>query len=491
MSIGSGKIPHESTRFMARTPQWPPINERRNRGGSVSFVLECGFQPKAGGGRKRIRIYKKTQQDADNLGRELRLVRKEQGLKAAQARAAALTGLQEYLPKLHARGLTVKDAVLRALQMELDSSPNSVSPTSEKVAMEPLTIPGRISSKSPTVAEVIDEFIAARVEAKKGEAPSEHEEIMRLVLRKALKEYLEKPIQGIGLTEITTALRATKTRATRGNWISNLNNLFAYASAPGIDYVRFNPVPSVVKSTTYGPAGSGDMDVNVEEVVVLSLQDVIRLLRYVEQVPEYHCMVLPLALQIFYGLRRVEVRRLSRDELLRKVGEEMSVKAKRTRSRMNRWVAVNKTIYDWITRWFREGQDIYPEKYPEILRRIVRELKLKWVRNILRHTFASNYYRVHGEAKTVEAMGHAIPDTTFKFYLRKITKADAGQFWAIQPSAPVEIDPQNPTQDAGFYTLAQVLERQGEKVSRQFPSKYVPAASTVSTGLGFILNPLR
>ena len=80
------------------------------------------------------------------------------------------------------------------------------------------------------------------------------------------------------------------------------------------------------------------MDQHTEEVEILPLEQVIKLLRFVEQVPQYHCMVVPLALQIFCGLRRVEIKRLPLTELQKKLGDEFSVLPKRTRSPMNRWV---------------------------------------------------------------------------------------------------------------------------------------------------------
>jgi hypothetical protein len=451
---------------MSRPTLWPPIKERRNRGGSISFVMECGFVKLPNARRKRIRLYFKTRQEAEREARKLRAVRKEHGRKAAQLRAAALKGFEECPPILHPSGLAIKEAVQLAVQPvppttpqpETVSSLSSSTPPAPESSLPPnADVPTEI-----TVGEAIEELIAERVEAKKGEAPSEHEHIMRLVLRKALGVHLNAPIRTIGVKELKEALKATTTRQTRGKWLSALNQLFSYASAEGIEYISFNPAGAIVKPPRYGPHRSDD-DQDKEEVEVLAPDLVIKLLRFAEQVPKYQCMVIPLCMQLFLGLRRVEVRRFSVLEFEKHAGfDQYSVKPKRTRSRQNRWVTKNETFSRWLRRW-KPGDPIYPEDYSELLRQIIKKLGLKWTRTILRHTFASHYFQIHGEKDTAREMGHAISDTTFKHYLRKVTKHDALIFWKISPethSIRNAAETVTLEQKRGYgETLAEALER--------------------------------
>jgi hypothetical protein len=258
---------------MSRPTLWPPIKERRNRGGSISFVMECGFVKLPNARRKRIRLYFKTRHEAEKEARKLRAVRKEHGRKAAQLRAAALKGFDECPPILHPSGLAIKEVVQLAVQLETGTTlqPVTVSSLSSSPPSAPAS-PAPPNADVPTeitVGETIEELIAERVEAKKGEAPSEHEHIMRLVLRKALGVHLNAPIRTIGVKELKEALKATTTRQTRGKWLSALNQLFSYASAEGIEYISFNPAGAIVKPPRYGPHRSDD-DQDKEEVEVLA-----------------------------------------------------------------------------------------------------------------------------------------------------------------------------------------------------------------------------
>jgi len=444
------------------------MKERRNRGGSISFVLECGSIKLPGGRRKRIRHYFKTREEAEKEGRELRAVRREHGQKAALARVTALTGLDDCLPIFQARGLTIKDAVQLAVQPKPNATtlPVAVSPTPLDLAPA-AEVPSASSDRASneiTVGQAIEELIAERVEAKKGEAPSEHEKIMRQVLRKAFRKHLDQPIREIGVPEVREALKATRTRLTRGKWLSAMNQLFSYASAEGIDYLSFNPAGAILRPPRYGPNRSGDMNEEKEEVEILNPEQITRLLHFVEQAPKYRCMVIPLCMQAFFGLRRVEVARFSALEFQKNDGfDQYSVVPKRTRSRQNRWVTKNKTFARWLERWWKPGDPIYPKSYPQLLRQIIHKLELKWTRSILRHTFASHYFRIHGEKETVREMGHALSDTTFKHYLRKVTMQDALKFWKIRPeSSTVTLPSQTPVpgSERGYgETLAELLEK--------------------------------
>ena len=126
-----------------------------------------------------------------------------------------------------------------------------------------------------------------------------------LSLRKAFREHLGNPIQRIGVAEIKEVFKATRTRQTRAKWLSAMNQLFSYASAEGINYISFNPAGAIVRPPRYRPNRSGDAQ--REEVEVLNPDEVTKLLRFVERMPSCHCMVMPLCMQLFLGLRRVEV----------------------------------------------------------------------------------------------------------------------------------------------------------------------------------------
>jgi integrase len=56
--------------------------------------------------------------------------------------------------------------------------------------------------------------------------------------------------------------------------------------------------------------------------------------------------------------------------------------------------------------------------------------------DVCRHTFASAFYKLHGEQETTAAMGHTSFKTTERFYKRAITQDEARAYFEIYPPDP-------------------------------------------------------
>ena len=422
---------------MSRPLKWPRIYRRPNASGSKSYVVDGGMIELGDGRKKRERYWFDKKKSAEEKAREMRMKRGQLGPLAAQKQAQASAQLTECLAILTASGIgSLKEAVELGAMAKAGLVPTGTLPTASTATAAPTPTPIVSGESLPegtkTTEEIIDEYVAARIEAKKGQAETEHEKIMLLVLKKALRPFLGRPIKVIGATEFDQLLaKGTRTRGTRSRWISTLNGLFKYASQPARGYMTHNPADAAVRAVSYEPTG---VDANTEKgpVEILSTDQFTSLLRLAESEEQFKPMIMPLAAQGLLGLRRGETRRLPSFQLSNEI-REYDVKAKRTRSRQNRDVEVNPTFDLWRKRYWTSDSELYPDNYSELLRKMVSRLKLKWTRNILRHTFASHYLVVHGENATVKQMGHRDSEMLYRHYRRKVSAYEANRYWEIAP----------------------------------------------------------
>jgi hypothetical protein len=61
---------------------------------------------------------------------------------------------------------------------------------------------------------------------------------------------------------------------------------------------------------------------------------------------------------------------------------------------------------------------------------------IEWIDDGLRHTFCSAYLTQHESVdRLLLQTGHSDPAVLWRHYYRVMTKADAGQYWALRPKS--------------------------------------------------------
>ena len=137
---------------------------------------------------------------------------------------------------------------------------------------------------------------------------------------------------------------------------------------------------------------------------------------------------LPFALMLFAGVRpKGEINRISWGSLR---GSEILISSEDSKTDDERHIPISANLKEWLK--VCEGDDIIPERWAKRYQAIRKAVGIT-DQDVLRHTFGSSFYRLHGDAEAVRAMGHTSFNTLRKFYLRSVTKEAAEEFFAITP----------------------------------------------------------
>ena len=140
---------------------------------------------------------------------------------------------------------------------------------------------------------------------------------------------------------------------------------------------------------------------------------------------------LPFALMLFAGIRpQGELARMSWGNIGRKY---ITLTHEETKTMTDRQIPISKNLAAWI-KASRGEPSVTPTNWEKKRRKVRSAAGIEEEQDILRHTFGSCFYRIHGEAETVEAMGHHNIQTLLKYYKRSFTLADARTFFTIAPS---------------------------------------------------------
>jgi integrase len=148
---------------------------------------------------------------------------------------------------------------------------------------------------------------------------------------------------------------------------------------------------------------------------------------------------LPFALMLFAGIRpKGELGRISWGSIKE---DFIEISSEDSKTNDERHIPISDNLRAWLDSC--KGHDIIPEnwavRYPAI-----RKTAGITGQDVLRHTFASMFYRLNTEKETIDAMGHSSFKTTERFYKRAVKKDDAAAFFAIVPQgveAPPVIQP--------------------------------------------------
>jgi integrase len=277
-----------------------------------------------------------------------------------------------------------------------------------------------------TMRDAIDEFIAARQAANRRKSYTDG---MRVILDNFAMSRETRNVSEITRDELKQWLDSNNWEPwTRITYRARLETFFTWCVLQG--YRGANPVLAIEVPRA-----------DEQPVAFLTVPQPRRLLMACRQADPG--MIPYFSLCLFAGLRPDEAKAMTWDNV-REDGIE--VFATKKRSRRRRIVEAHPTLGLWLklggklpVRNFKhrfnavrayanqpwtEGEQVQP---------------LKWIKDVMRHTFCTYAYLLLGPAKTAMSAGHK-EQVLFQHYRGLATKAQAEQFWALTPAdvLPVE-----------------------------------------------------
>lgn len=141
------------------------------------------------------------------------------------------------------------------------------------------------------------------------------------------------------------------------------------------------------------------------------------------------------ALMLFAGIRpEGELSRISWANITDK---EIVITSDASKTSSDRHIPISDNLHAWLKG--QRGKPILPEAWETRYDAIRKAAKVQG-QDITRHSFASCFYRLHGEHETIQAMGHTSFKTTERFYKRAVRTEDAQAYFMIAPEG-VKIKP--------------------------------------------------
>ncbi|MGC1481867.1 MAG: site-specific integrase [Chthoniobacterales bacterium] len=233
------------------------------------------------------------------------------------------------------------------------------------------------------------------------------------------EDFPKSLISGITKSEILDWLDEENfSSATRNNYIRDLKILFNFAARE--KRLALNPLAEISREEVPG-----------DEVSVLSIRDIARVLVAASHIPE---MKTATALKFFAGLRTSEVQRLDWSEVK---SDTIIVAAKKAKTRSRRPVSISRNLSLWLAEDARRTEA--PAPTGADWRRHFALLKWlsgidPWPRNCQRHGYGSYHLALHkNENLTAMEMGNT-PDIVVRHYRAVIdSPKDVETFWNLNP----------------------------------------------------------
>lgn len=136
----------------------------------------------------------------------------------------------------------------------------------------------------------------------------------------------------------------------------------------------------------------------------------------------------PFSLMLFAGIRPDgEISRISWSNIR---ADHIAITSEESKTTDDRHIPISDNLAAWITE--HRDEPILPTNWKRKYQAVRKSLRIEG-QDVLRHTFASMFYRLHGEHETIQAMGHTSWTTTKRFYKRAVTIAEAQAFFVIAP----------------------------------------------------------
>lgn len=137
---------------------------------------------------------------------------------------------------------------------------------------------------------------------------------------------------------------------------------------------------------------------------------------------------LPFALMVFAGIRpQGELSRITWSAIKK---DHIVISGEESKTSTDRIIPVMPNLKLWIEA--HRGQSIEPTDWEKKRKRVRRAGGISGLQDVLRHTFGSAFYRLHGLHETTEAMGNSV-QVFLKHYKRSMTIPQAQAIFRIAP----------------------------------------------------------
>ncbi len=151
--------------------------------------------------------------------------------------------------------------------------------------------------------------------------------------------------------------------------------------------------------------------------------------RKLMQIAEEEGCALPFALMLFAGIRPSgELLKISLDSIRKK---RIYISPDQSKTGTDRQIPISENLRLWIDAWDQET--ILPAQWKRKTQAVRKAAGISGEQDILRHTFGSHFYRIHGEEETLQAMGHTSFRTFESHYRRAVSLERAQEFFTIAP----------------------------------------------------------
>jgi integrase len=349
---------------------------------------------------KRARRFFESKEEAKTFASERNIEIHNKGIEHAEFPGALRIMAQECADKLKVFGKTIADATAHFIT-HLEAA-----------------------ERSCTVAELVDEVIAAKTKAcgeRQRPASEDYINDLKIRLRHFARTFSERIVATITSLEIEDWLNGLKSKRgenlspqSRGNYARVLSVAFVYAVKRR--YALVNPMNEIQKPRSDSKPG------------ILTVEQLAALLEAAS--PE----ILPyIAIGAFAGLRAKELERLDWRDIS---FEENEIAIGSENKTGERHVDIVPNLREWLLLHRKHSGKVAPDNFYRQFEQTRRVAGIvPWPDNALRHSYGSYHLKHFGnDALTRLQMGHWRDSTVlFAHYRRAVTRRNAERFWSIKP----------------------------------------------------------
>jgi len=276
-----------------------------------------------------------------------------------------------------------------------------------------------------TVTEVMDELIAAKTKALRRASTIAD---IRHRVGPFAERFGDRQVQTITSQEIEDWLdESNHLPQTRINYLRVLSGFFNFARRQNL--LDINPAD---KEHIERP----QVDEHLPEIFTLS-----QVQQLLTTATEHAPRLIPyLCIGFFAGLRTGELEGLKWPNI--DLDQRfITVRPEIAKRRRQRHVEMSDNLLAWLRPYHKQSGPVCPIAKRLMLDQLIKDSKVTWVHNGMRHTFASNHLAKHQDiAKTALQMGHTGRyDILFNHYRNLVKPADAEGYWHIMPPQKTDL----------------------------------------------------
>jgi len=272
--------------------------------------------------------------------------------------------------------------------------------------------------ESPFMSGLLSEWMLDKIENPLKPLRKRTQDTIRFMANTFIADFKDARIKAINRDRIEHYLRDKKvSNQTRDNIRSYLGQFFNWAVRKG--HYDKNPVK--------------DIQIHVQTGVpkYFTVGQCVAILKLILK-EEHAPMRGYYSLCLFGGVRPEEAQRLVWGEHVKMDTNEIYIPAAISKTKKDRLFVMPGPLYIWLATCSQKKPFI-PVNFRKLKDRVIKSLKLKWIPDGLRHTFATFHYAKH---KNLEELRHIMgnsPSVIERFYKGTISAKQVKKFWMLVP----------------------------------------------------------